>query len=170
MDLSKRGSVKSAMMKSFFHNNHPSSVTRAASCQRTYKSSKKVVTSNGSKVAMFESEAEGLVTSETVGDETTTESEYSQAERYSELEKEEGADDIAKLMSEEMEKLMNAPMRLKLTSEEEEEEDVFADEGIGCQFGVCPKGSPCQCLNDCEIELGNTEGTVEIAEQNFEPN
>ena len=164
MDLNKRGSVKSAMMKSVFNNSQPPAVTKTATCQRTYKSSKKVVTSSGSKVAVFESEAEGLVTSETIGDETTTESEYSQAERYSELEREEGAEDLAKLMSEEMEKFMNAPMRLMLTSEEEG--DVFADSSAACQFGVCPEGAPCQCLDDCEVELENTEDTTEVEKQN----
>ena len=164
MDLKRRGSVKSAMIKSFFNSNQQSALTKTASCQRTYKSSKKVVTSSGSKVAVFETESEGLVTSETVGDETTTESEFSQAERYCELEKEEGAADIEKLMSDEMEKLMNAPMRLQLTSGDDDEDEVVST-STTCPFGICPDETPCQCMADCEIELEGAENTTEIAKQ-----
>lgn len=172
MDLNRRGSVKSAMIKSFFNSSQNSSVKQTASCQKTYKSSKKVVTSSGSKVAVFESESEGLVTSETVGDQTTTESEYSAAERYCELEKEEGADDIEKLMTEEMERLMNAPMRAMLKSEEEEQEEEGGETGKSdaCPFGICPENTPCMCMDDCAIELDGDEGagTINITAQQLQ--
>jgi len=160
MDSKKRGGVKSAMMKSVFSHHHSPAITQTSSCQRTYKSSKKVVTSSGAKVEVFESEAEGVVTSETIGGETTTESEYSEAERYCELEADEPADDIAAFMSEEMKKLMNAPMRLALTSEEDE--DVFEEKSTDSQFEVCAKDTLSKCLKDCEIELENEESTKEI--------
>ena len=161
MDSNKRGGVKSAMMKSVFSHHHSPTITQTSSCQRTYKSSKKIVTSGGAKVEVFESEAEGVVTSETIGGETTTESEYSQAERYCELEADEPAEDVATFMTEEMKRLMNAPMRLALTSEEDE--DVFEEEkSTDSHYGVCAKETLSQCLKECEIELDSAESTQEI--------
>eukprot|EP00795_Rhopilema_esculentum_P004772 gene4772-21079_t len=176
MDLNRRESVKSAMLKSFFTNSPAAtSVTKTASCQRTYKSTKKVVTSSGSKVAVYESEAQGSVTSETVGTETTTESDYSEAERYCELENEEGRDvneDIVQLMNKEMEALMNAPMgQLKGADEDYDEcDESEPKEGqtlaVGskdvCLFGICPEGTPCQCMNDCEVDL--EDGSSEMSQ------
>lgn len=183
MDLNRRGSVKSAMIKSFFSDSPNSSLKKTASCQKTFKSSKKVVTSSGSKIAVFESESEGLVTSETVGDETTTESEFSAAERYCELEDDEGVDNMEKLMSDEMERLMSASMQSMLKSAEDEDAEDAEDEedeeereegergrANACLFGICPEDVLCQCMDDCNIEMDRLQGkhADEIADERLE--
>ena len=174
MDLTRRGSVKSEMLKSFFGSNGTSSKSKVSTCETSYKSSKRVVTSSGSsKVAVYETEAKGKVTSETIGGETTTESDFTGAERYAEIENEEGDDDIkqdlAALMSKDFENMMNTPLHLMLG--DEEEKTTNETEAIACSnpcpFGICAEGLPCQCLDDCEVDIegGATADTIVVTQQ-----
>ncbi len=162
-DLGRRGSIKSKMLESFLSNSplSSSSMTRSSSSKCSYKSSKQVVTSKGSKIAVFESEKESFVQSETVGDETKTESTHAEAERFCEMEKDETDFDFSKdmhsIMGVECGAIMDKP-RYGLLPESDDEE-VFDEElkndrprhELECKFGLCPDGQPCACLDDCEI-------------------
>lgn len=172
--MDRRGSVKSEMLKSFFGSNGSSSKSKISTCETSYKSSKRVVTSSGSsKVAVYETEAKGKVTSETIGGETTTESDFTGAERYAEIDNEEGGGDIkqdlAALMSKDFESMMNTPLHLMLGDEEDETaNETEAIVGPNpCPFGICPEDVPCQCLDDCEVDVdgGATADTIFITQQ-----
>eukprot|EP00794_Sanderia_malayensis_P007944 gene7944-8799_t len=172
-DTEKGESIKSQMVKSLLSSSplssssllsSSSSSMRSSMTKSSFKSSKKVVTSSGSKVAVFEAESQSFLASETVGDETKTETSHEAAERYCELENEDAgfSDQFRSLINdEEFGAVLDKPSFALLAQCDDEREDwVNIEEHdpsnspteLECKFGICPQGKPCRCLDGCEID------------------
>lgn len=159
----RRDSIKSAMLKSLLSAS-PKSMTQRVS-KSSFKSSQQVVTSSGSKIAVYESQKQSCEESETVDGETKTETSHSAAERYCELESDEAhgdfglSSDMKSLMDGEFQSFMDRPMLSLLNDSAKFQEDEVEDtennnqQVLQCEFGICPEDAPCMCYDDCSIDV-----------------